>query len=116
MKLKCSNSKDEEETDSNANEEEDNERLSAMCVEYEPLGVNRRRNPNVSAEILGGFRTGDGKGTRYAIITLDGTIMLVDNCDKSPMESIMWNLQVDHQLMCLSRLDMTGNGLEEVIR
>ena len=31
---------------------------------------------------------------RYAIVTLDGTIMLVDNCDKPPMESIMWNLQV----------------------
>lgn len=27
-------------------------------------------------------------------MTLDGTIMLVDNCDKPPMESIMWNLQV----------------------
>merc|ERR1712227_894298 len=83
---------------------------------YEPLGVNRRRNPNVSAEILGGFTWGgESRGTRYAIITLDGTIMLVDNCDKPPMESIMWNLQVDHQLMCLSRLDMTGDGLEKGI-
>ena len=68
--------------------------LSDMSVEYEPLGVNRRRNPNVSAEILGGFSAGPGaavpgSGSRYAIVTLDGTIMLVDNCDKPPMESIM---------------------------
>ena len=63
-------------------------------------------------------------------MTLDGTIMLVDNCDKPPMESIMWNLQVratklrsetelwievDHQLMCLSSLDVTGNGSPEVV-
>jgi hypothetical protein len=30
---------------------------TAMSVEYEPLGVNRRRNRNVSAEILGGFKS-----------------------------------------------------------
>ena len=77
-----------------------------MSVEYEPLGVNRRRNPNVSAEILGGFSAGPGaavpgSGSRYAIVTLDGTIMLVDNCDKPPMESIMWNLQVDTDSYCL---------------
>ena len=29
-----------------------------MSVEYEPLGINRRANPNVSSEILGGFETG----------------------------------------------------------
>ena len=27
----------------------------------------------------------------------------------------MWNLQVDHQIMCLSRLDITGNKSDEVI-
>ena len=27
----------------------------------------------------------------------------------------MWNLQVDHQLMCLSKVDVTGDGLEEVV-
>ena len=95
--------------------------LSDMSVQYEPLGVHRRRNPNVSAEILGGFVSGceGGPGTRYcvvsersfcngesryAIVTLDGTVLLVDhNSDKSPLDSIMWNLQVDHQLMCLSK-------------
>ena len=90
-----------------------------MSVEYEPLGVNRRRNPNVSAEILGGFSAGPGaavpgSGSRYAIVTLDGTIMLVDNCDKPPMESIMWNLQVGplipRLLNIVSRLDVLCSG------
>ena len=118
MKLKCSKETEHPENRSEVEEEEEQTRtevLSNMSVEYEPLGVNRRRNPNVSAEILGGFKTLDGEGTRYAIVTLDGTIMLVDNCDKPPMESIMWNLQVDHQLMCLSKVDVTGDGLEEVV-
>jgi len=91
-------------------------KLTEMTVEYEPLGVNRRRNRNVSAEILGGFVTNDDEpGTRYAIVTLDGTVLLVDHGTKDPMDSIMWNLQVDHQLMCLSKLDVTGDGLQEVI-
>ena len=97
MKLKCSKETEQQDSSRQEQEQEEEEQtevLSNMSVEYEPLGVNRRRNPNVSAEIVGGFRTGDSEGTRYAIVTLDGTIMLVDNCDKPPMESIMWNLQV----------------------
>ena len=31
---------------------------------------------------------------RYAIVTLDGTVLLVDHGTKDPMDSIMWNLQV----------------------
>ena len=116
MKLKCSKETEQPERRGEVEEEEGQTSvLSNMSVEYEPLGVNRRRNPNVSAEILGGFKTLEGEGTRYAIVTLDGTIMLVDNCEKPPMESIMWNLQVDHQLMCLSKVDVTGDGLEEVV-
>jgi len=91
--------------------------LSKMAVEYEPLGIQRRSNPNVSAEILGGFNSGKGgQGTRFAIVTLDGSVLLVDDdSTKKPVDSIMWNLQVDHQLMCLSMVDVTGDGLEEVI-
>ena len=79
MKLKCSKLRDEEDDNEvlvTHEEEEETEILSNMSVEYEPLGVNRRRNPNVSAEILGGFHSRDGVGSRYAICTLDGTIML----------------------------------------
>ena len=72
MKLKCDKTKEEEVTEHTSvgedHDDEEAEVLSQMSVEYEPLGVNRRRNPNVSAEILGGFHTktwtpGDG-GTR----------------------------------------------------
>jgi len=119
MKLRCSQETevgDQGDTGSEGQGEME-EVLSNMSVEYEPLGVHRRRNPNVSAEILGGFISNeDGPGTRYAIVTLDGTVLLVDhNSSKSPMDSIMWNLQVDHQLMCLSKLDVTGDGMQEVI-
>ena len=77
MKLKCSKETEHPENRGEVEEEEGQTQtsvLSNMSVEYEPLGVNRRRNPNVSAEILGGFKTLDGEGTRYAIVTLDGTI------------------------------------------
>ena len=116
MKLRCSQETLQGDT-SNEGQEEMEEVLSNMSVEYEPLGVHRRRNPSVSAEILGGFISNEeGPGTRYAIVTLDGTVLLVDhNSSKSPMDSIMWNLQVDHQLMCLSKLDVTGDGMQEVI-
>jgi len=91
--------------------------LSKMSVEYEPLCIKRRANPNVSAEVLGGFNSGQaGQGTRFAIVTLDGSVLLVDDDGtKKPVDSIMWNLQVDHQLMCLSMVDVTGDGLEEVV-
>jgi len=112
--------RENQQTVGEAEHEDDGEpevkKLTEMSVEYEPLGVNRRRNRNVSAEILGGFKSKEGgPGTRYAIVTLDGTVLLVDQGTKDPMDSIMWNLQVDHQLMCLSRLDVTGDGLQEVI-
>ena len=36
---------------------------------------------------------------RYAIVTLDGSVMLVDDDpDKKPVDSIMWNLQVPYSL------------------
>lgn len=118
MKLRC-NLEPGEGGEGNQGEheekEEDGSLLSSMSVEYEPLGLHRRRNPNVSAEILGGFEHGgEGVGTRYAILTLDGTIMLVDR-GKQAMDSILWNLQVDHQLMSLAKLDVTGDGLPEVV-
>ena len=119
MKLRCSQKTDmgDQGDTSSEGQGEMDDVLSNMSVEYEPLVVHRRRNPNVSAEILGGFVSNeDGPGTRYAIVTLDGTVLLVDhNSSKSPMDSIMWNLQVDHQLMCLSKLDVTGDGMQEVI-
>lgn len=49
------------------------------------------------------------KGKPYALATLDGTIMLVQD------EIILWAMQVDHQIFALCRLDVTGDGSDEII-
>jgi len=91
--------------------------ISSMSVEYEPMGIQRRANPNVSSEVLGGFHScHNSLGTRYACVTLDGSVLLVEDCpNKKPVDCILWNLQVDHQLMCLSKLDLSGDGLDEAV-
>jgi hypothetical protein len=60
-------------------------------MDYEPLEVDKMRNFNVSAEILGGFSapiTSDDKSSPYTLSLLDGTIMFVKN------EEVVWTLQV----------------------
>lgn len=63
------------------------------AVDYQFLGINRMRNPNISTEILGNLRPIEGKSestqsnsksTPYALATLDGTIILVKD------EVILW--------------------------
>ncbi|XP_011163227.1 KICSTOR complex protein ITFG2 isoform X2 [Solenopsis invicta] len=49
------------------------------------------------------------KGKPYALATLDGTIMLVQD------EVILWAMQVDHQIFALCRLDVTGDNSDEII-
>ncbi|XP_071652074.1 KICSTOR complex protein ITFG2 isoform X1 [Temnothorax longispinosus] len=49
------------------------------------------------------------KGKPYALATLDGTIMLVQD------EVILWAMQVDHQIFALCRLDVTGDSSDEII-
>ncbi|XP_020293874.1 integrin-alpha FG-GAP repeat-containing protein 2-like isoform X3 [Pseudomyrmex gracilis] len=49
------------------------------------------------------------KGKPYALATLDGTIMLVQD------EVILWAMQVDHQIFALCRLDVTGDKSDEII-
>lgn len=45
------------------------------------------------------------KGTRYAIATLDGTLMLLQN------DNIIWSFQVDHQVFALRTLcDADSDG------
>ncbi|XP_046425664.1 KICSTOR complex protein ITFG2-like isoform X1 [Neodiprion fabricii] len=52
---------------------------------------------------------GAKKGKPYALATLDGTIMLVQD------EVILWAMQVDHQIFALCRLDVTGDGTDEIV-
>ncbi|KAK3105832.1 hypothetical protein FSP39_006800 [Pinctada imbricata] len=80
-------------------------------VKEERPGHLRTRNPTIDTEIVGGIakQTREGKDTYCAICTLDGTLLLVEN------REILWSLQVDHQLFSLAKLDVTGNGKEEVV-
>ncbi|XP_072162053.1 KICSTOR complex protein ITFG2-like isoform X3 [Bemisia tabaci] len=90
------------------------EEITTMEVDYHPLYSSQMRNPGISSEIVGSLKTNlptDKKkgGTRYAVATLDGSLMLVQD------EKVVWSLQVDHQLFALSKLDVTGDGQDEII-
>uniref|UniRef100_A0A0K2V703 Uncharacterized protein n=2 Tax=Lepeophtheirus salmonis TaxID=72036 RepID=A0A0K2V703_LEPSM len=61
------------------------------------------RNLNVSSEIIGNF------GSYYAMATLDGSIIVMDN------GKIVKKIKLNHQLFCLNRLSLSPNGLEELI-
>ncbi|PVD33762.1 hypothetical protein C0Q70_05022 [Pomacea canaliculata] len=77
---------------------------------FHPLGHSRARNKDVSTVIVGGIQRGEeGAATYHALASLDGTLVLVEN------DRILWSLQVDHQLFVLDKLDVTGNGKEEVV-
>ncbi|KAJ8952025.1 hypothetical protein NQ318_023466 [Aromia moschata] len=99
-------------------------------VDYQFLGISRMRNQNISTEILGDLKCShDGceksntsfssqktetsktstKGRPYAVATLDGTIMLVQD------EVILWAIAVDHQVFALTKLDVTGNGSDDIV-
>lgn len=82
---------------------------------YDPLITSRARNSSISTEIVGNIHKGpgvvseNGSDVLYALCTLDGTLVLVEN------GRILWSLQVDHQLFSLAKLDVTGNGKDEVV-
>lgn len=75
----------------------------------------RIHNKNVSTHLVGNIRRGhtpdssDDSGL-FALCTLDGTLKLMEKADK-----LLWSVQVDHQLFALEKLDVTGNGQEEVV-
>ncbi|XP_078332433.1 KICSTOR complex protein ITFG2-like isoform X2 [Crassostrea virginica] len=77
----------------------------------EVLKSDQKTNHAGSTEIIGGISRHRTKqpGTYYAICTLDGNLVLVEG------KQILWSLQVDHQLFSLKKLDVTGNGKEEVV-
>ncbi|KAJ9600117.1 hypothetical protein L9F63_009593 [Diploptera punctata] len=105
MKIRCHINEEVDSTDA------DDEQLPTS-VEYHPLTCSRMRNPNVSTEIQGEIRTGNSDpntSPRYAVATLDGTLMLVQD------ENVLWSMQVDHQLFALTKLDMTGDGRDEIV-
>uniref|UniRef100_A0A1B6EZC7 Integrin-alpha FG-GAP repeat-containing protein 2 n=1 Tax=Cuerna arida TaxID=1464854 RepID=A0A1B6EZC7_9HEMI len=92
---------------------ERNENPLLSSVEYHPLMVSRMRNPSISTEIIADVSEGPDstkeQGLPYVVATLDGTLMFVKN------EEIIWSYQVDHQLFALSKLDVIGDGRDEII-
>ncbi|XP_053498180.1 KICSTOR complex protein ITFG2 isoform X1 [Ictalurus furcatus] len=78
------------------------------------LTTSRIHNKNVSTHLIGSISRGskedDSKGGLFALCTLDGTLKLMDSS-----EQLLWSVQVDHQLFALQKLDVTGDGREEVV-
>ncbi|XP_018407899.1 PREDICTED: integrin-alpha FG-GAP repeat-containing protein 2 [Nanorana parkeri] len=74
----------------------------------------RIHNKNVSTHLIGSIKQGPGVGNKeaglFALCTLDGTLKLMQGSDR-----LLWSVQVDHQLFALEKLDVTGNGQEEVV-
>ncbi|XP_069347951.1 KICSTOR complex protein ITFG2 isoform X2 [Eulemur rufifrons] len=74
----------------------------------------RIHNKNVSTHLIGNIKQGHGPESGgsglFALCTLDGTLKLMEEADK-----LLWSVQVDHQLFALEKLDVTGNGHEEVV-
>ncbi|XP_057661864.1 KICSTOR complex protein ITFG2-like isoform X3 [Diorhabda carinulata] len=108
---------------SNSSSSSTTENISSS-IDYQFLGISRMRNQNISTEILGDLQCSQynnvenfeasqegstAKGKPYALATLDGTIMLVQD------EVILWAIAVDHQLFALTKLDVTGNGSDDIV-
>ncbi|XP_043256625.1 KICSTOR complex protein ITFG2-like [Colletes gigas] len=55
------------------------------------------------------MKNSSSQGKPYALATLDGTIMLVKD------EVILWSMQVDRMIFALCRLDVTGDGSDEIV-
>lgn len=89
--------------------------MGTANMTFDSLVSSEIRNNSISTEIVGNIRKGsaaaDGESdVLYALCTLDGTLVLMENGRR-----ILWSLQVDHQLFSLNKLDVTGNGKDEVV-
>ncbi|KAL4839747.1 hypothetical protein H8958_008256 [Nasalis larvatus] len=60
-----------------------------------------------------GHGTESGGSGLFALCTLDGTLKLMEEMEEA--DKLLWSVQVDHQLFALEKLDVTGNGHEEVV-
>ncbi|XP_067931995.1 KICSTOR complex protein ITFG2-like [Watersipora subatra] len=80
-----------------------------VIYDKQPSKSSQARNDCVYTEMVGNVRTEDNRNY-YALTTLDGTIMLMDYEGHK-----IYEIHVDHQLFGLTKLDITGDGVEEVI-
>ncbi|CAH1785778.1 unnamed protein product [Owenia fusiformis] len=96
-------------------EDLEEDKIQGPTLVYHPLGAARARNPSVTTEIIGNISKSkkhvseEERACYYAVCTLDGTLSLVED------DKIQWSFLVDHQLFGLTKLDVTGDGTEEVV-
>ncbi|KAG5894209.1 hypothetical protein JTB14_038379 [Gonioctena quinquepunctata] len=125
MRIRCQSDdsieRDGKENSSNSNSNSSLGENMAGSVDYQFLGISRMRNQNISTEILGNLQSSQNEncnngdkdsssiGVPYALATLDGTIILVKD------EIILWAIAVDHQIFALTKLDVTGNGSDDIV-
>lgn len=110
MRIRYTNDDKLEQSDSSTSI---SEYLTGSSIDYQFLGLSRMRNQNISTEIIGDLKVlpqdDNKRGAPYAVATLDGTIMLVQE------EIILWAIAVDHQIFALTKLDVTGNGIDDLV-
>ncbi|KAL1502311.1 hypothetical protein ABEB36_007476 [Hypothenemus hampei] len=116
MRIKCQTDEPDEDNLSISNGS--NSEAFPGSIDYQFLGISRMRNQNISTEIIGDLMQSNDieqedqnryKNRPYAVATLDGTIMLVQD------EVILWAIAVDHQIFALTKLDVTGNGSDDIV-
>uniref|UniRef100_H2MPN1 Integrin alpha FG-GAP repeat containing 2 n=1 Tax=Oryzias latipes TaxID=8090 RepID=H2MPN1_ORYLA len=74
------------------------------------LTTGRIHNKNVSTHLIGNISKGEEGNVCLKILFSAGTLKLMDSS-----EQLLWSVQVDHQLFALQKLDVTGDGREEVV-
>ncbi|XP_064399890.1 KICSTOR complex protein ITFG2-like isoform X2 [Halichondria panicea] len=74
------------------------------------IGQPQRRNPTSSTSLVANIvETVEDSDDIVALCTLDGTVRMVRGGVKQ------WELQVDHSLFSIQRLDITGSGCDEIV-
>ncbi|XP_043237067.1 KICSTOR complex protein ITFG2-like [Amphibalanus amphitrite] len=76
-------------------------------VEIDDVSRAVKARHNVSCEVLGGLR--EAASNTYAMITLDGSLFYVKD------NELCWSMPLHHQLFCLTKLDVTSDGNDELI-
>ncbi|CAB3365517.1 Hypothetical predicted protein [Cloeon dipterum] len=89
------------------------EAVSTSKINQCTLSSNRsNKSVSVSTEIVGMIQTakstGD-KGSPYAVAVTDGNLLLAQD------DNILWSMQLNKQLFCITKLDITGDGNDEIV-
>lgn len=90
---------------------DDNNEIEPISVEYCDTIVPYTRNRQTSAEILADIRRITTNENLIALATHDGTLILLE----SDQQTIKWHLQLEHPIVSLHKYDLNNNGCDELI-